>query len=134
MPKLFDLSLKIEEVALGRVMRLLHSTPGVAKVDFDLGDAPAVKNGEAHGEKKVRKTRFVDPTGATGTDLIMKTLMKAKEPLRQGDFNNAFIAVGRKPASSASILFLLKKEGVVQNKGDGYTLTKKGRDRARYVK
>jgi hypothetical protein len=133
MPKLFDLSLKIEEVALGRVMRLLHSTPGVAKVDFDLGDAPTAKvNGEARDEKKVRKTRFVDPTGATGTDLIMKTLMKAKEPLRQADFNNAFAAAGRKPSSSASILFLLKKEGVVQNKG--YTLTKKGRDRARYVK
>jgi hypothetical protein len=135
MPKLFDLSIKVEEAALGRVMRLLHQTPGVARVDFDLGDAPTAKsNGAAPHKEKTRKRRFVDPTGATGADIAMKALAKAKEPLRQKELGAIFVASGRSAASYGSVLHALAKEGVATNKGDGYVLTKKGRDRARYVK
>jgi Mn-dependent DtxR family transcriptional regulator len=51
-----------------------------------------------------------------------------------GNFEEAFAATGRAPSSYGSVVHGLQKEGIVQNKGDGYTLTKKGRDRARYVK
>jgi hypothetical protein len=127
----------VEEPALGRVMTQLHSTPGVVKVDFDLPDTSkkSRSNGAAEPhEKKARKTRFVDPTGATGTDIVMKVLSKAKKPVRQHEMGRAFEATGRSPTSYVSVVHTLQKEGVVVNKGDGYVLTKKGRDRARYVK
>jgi hypothetical protein len=36
MPKLFSIKVQVEDVALGRVMRLLHNTPGIAKINFDI--------------------------------------------------------------------------------------------------
>jgi hypothetical protein len=138
MAKPFRLSVSVEEHALGRVMAVLHRTPGVVRVDLELGDAPSAKSAKSNGaephEKKARKTRFVDPTGATGTDIAIRTLAKAKGPLRASALRSAFEASGRAGVSCNSILHTLKKDGVVQNKGDGFLLTKKGRDRARYVK
>jgi hypothetical protein len=138
MAKPFRLSVSVEEHALGRVMAVLHKTPGVVRVDLELGDAPSAKSAKSNGaephEKKARKTRFVDPTGATGRDIVMKVLAKAKAPVTKGGFEQAFVESGRAGSSYGSVVYGLQNEGVVQNKGDGYSLTKKGRDRARYVK
>jgi predicted transcriptional regulator len=39
MPKLFPIKIQAEEISVGPVLRLLHETAGVVKIDLDLGHA-----------------------------------------------------------------------------------------------
>jgi len=144
MPKLFTCLVAIEEVALGHVMNLLHRTPGVARVDLLMGDTPHAKahakanghaNGELNGEDKKphantgKKRPHFDVTGA---DFLIGMLAK-KHPLDTPAIKKAFEKAGRQPGSTASLLYTGKKDGILQVGEGGYSLTKKGRDKARYV-
>ena len=40
MPKPFQISLQVEEVAFGKVVRILNDTPGVVKIDLHLDGSP----------------------------------------------------------------------------------------------
>jgi len=137
MPKLIKVLLQIEEVALGHVINTLDRTPGVAKFDL-LFDQKPVTNGHDKfanapngGEKKPRKLPVRKEI--TGEKFIIKSLAKQKGPVKTSFVRDAFQKDGRQPDSSASALHLCKKAGFVQHNENGYVLTKKGRDRARYI-
>lgn len=145
MPKLFNVLVGIEEIALGRVMRILNNTPGVAKVDLLMdsksgspnGDKSASAhtnsangaNGHANGEEKPRKPRFQGEV--SGADRLIQLLKR--KPMKNSILAKEFEKEGRAPGSVASLLHLAKKGGLVESKEDGYHLTKRGRDKARYV-
>jgi hypothetical protein len=129
MPKLFSISIEVEEVAVGRVMRLLHNLEGVAKLDLDMGDTKPKPNGSGkpHAGVGVPKKVF----GITGRDFLIKLLAKGK-PQQASALRQAFEDDGRSPNSVHSIIFTYKGEGLVENTGDGYVLTKKMKDRLRH--
>jgi hypothetical protein len=140
--KLYTALIGIEEIALGSVVRILHNTPGIAKVDLLLGDTKQAAdhaknekkaNGHANGEDKPRRKRVVKDI--SGIDFIVKTLAKHKGAMKQPAIKDAFDKDGRAPGSAPAVIHNAKKEGLVQNvaRGEGYQLTKRGRDKARYV-
>lgn len=133
MPKTFKMLVEAEEVALGHVMNTLHRTPGVVKVDLLLGDTPTAKRAagsmNGHELKKPRKPRYEGET--SGADRLIQLLKKG--PSNTTALKKAFEKDGRSPDSVSSLIYAAKNDGILQTGEDGYTLTKKGRDRARYV-
>jgi hypothetical protein len=128
MPKLFSISIKVEEIAVGRVMSLLHHTAGVAKLDLDMGDAKPKPNGKAPTYTgKPKKTYEIQ-----NKDFLIGVLAKAKGPISAKQLKEAFTEDGRGPASVNSLVWLLKNEGLLGNTGDGWFLTKKMKDRLRH--
>jgi hypothetical protein len=128
MPKLFSISIKVEEIAVGRVMSLLHHTAGVAKLDLDMGDAKPKKPNGAHPATRKPKKSYEIPN----KDFLIGVLAKAKGPISAGQLKEAFTEDGRGAASINSLVWQFKKDGLVDNKGDGYFLTKKMKDRLRH--
>src|SRR5262245_13653027 len=55
MPKLFGMTIEVEEIAVGRVMRLLNATPGVAKFHLDM-DREKKPVGRPNGHSAPRKS------------------------------------------------------------------------------
>lgn len=100
MPKLFTITVGIEEIAVGRVMRMLHNTPGVARVDIAMG-SPKLN-------------------GVTGRDIITDLLKKG--PVTFRDAANAFEAAGKSPKGVGSCLDLMKKGKQIVRKGKVYLL------------
>jgi hypothetical protein len=129
MPKLFSISIKVEEIAVGRVMSLLHHTAGVAKLDLDMGDAKPKPNGSHKPTGKPKKAYEIP-----NKDFLFEVLGKAKSPISAGQLKKAFTEDGRGPASVNSLVWLLKNEGLLGNTGDGWFLTKKMKDRLRHRK
>jgi len=135
MPKPMRIGLLVEEVMVGHVLNLLHHTPGVVKVDLELGDTKMAKahakaNGHAAAApEKVKYRRFHGEI--TGADALIKLLKRGpKEPAA---IREAFKKQGRAETSVSAQLHLLKKEGIIEPVGDigeGYQLTKKGQDKA----
>jgi hypothetical protein len=129
MPKLFSISIEVEEVAVGRVMRLLHNTEGVAKIDMSMGDAKPKTNGSGkpHGSAGKTQNRYEMPN----KDFLIKLLEKGT-PLSMGHLQKAFKENGRSEKSVNSLAHLIKHEGLIENKGEGYVLSKKMKDRLRH--
>jgi hypothetical protein len=131
-PKLFPIHIEVEELAVGRVMRVLNSLDGVAKLHLDLDRDKAVKPngaGEPRGPYKTRKQPVT--LAETGDETVIKALF-AKSPLTVPQLRDLFVAQGRSPKSISSVLHKLKQDGEVLISDDGYMLTKKARDRMRH--
>ena len=131
MAKSFRILLEVEEAALGHVMNLLHRTPGVLRFDPLLDPSKTAK--AANGEDKKKKSDKPRYTGDdTAEQLILKHLAK-RGATKSTAFPDVFEKAGRARSSPTFALHKAKKDGLIQIGQDGYTLTKKGRDRARYV-
>lgn len=143
MPKPFSLLVTVEEIALGPVMARLQGIPGILSVDMvpraskgaTNGHANGHANGHDNGEDKKphansgKKRPVFEITGA---DFLIKTLMKG--PINGPKLKAAFEKAGRSPDSASSLVYNATQNGLVNNPGGtGYRLTKKGRDKARYV-
>ena len=70
---------------------------------------------------------------ATGQETIAK-ILNGKPPMTTPQLRDAFAAAGRSPHSIASCIDTMKKAGEVTKGPQGYTLTKKMRDRLRHSK
>ena len=128
MSKSFRILLEVEAHALGPVMNILQRTDGVLRFDPLLDRKPppvTKKNGAANG-----KARYTGDD--TAEQLIIKSLAK-KSPIKSTAFPDIFVKAGRAPTSPTYALHAAKKAGLIQIGPDGYTLTKRGRDKARYV-
>jgi len=119
MPKLFEISVQVEEIALGKVMHLLHRTPGVANVALQLGDTKPHKGNGVHKPKKV--------FDQTGNDFVMGLL--AKGPMTRQAIAQAFHKAGRSPNSINSIMHEAKINGLMFIKGKDWSLTAKGKNK-----
>jgi hypothetical protein len=120
----------VERVALGDVMAKLNSMPGVADfhVDFDRKQTASGKpNGHAPGRKPPGRFEL------SGEQAILHAL-HGKPPMTAPQLADAFSAQGRSPKSISSCLHKLRTDGLISSTSDGYSLTKKARDRMRNKK
>ena len=135
MPRFHKIHLDVEEVAVGPVMRLLHTTPGVVNIHYDVDEIgyKQIKkpNGAApHGNAgKRRRSRHY---GIKGSELILQLLSK-NETLRTSQLEDAFVKAGR-GRGVASAVYELKSAGLVETTPAGYVLTRKAKDRLRHRK
>lgn len=129
MPKPFLIGVEVEEIAFGRVMRKIDELPGVVKIHLSfskekLGGKPNGA-GQTRGPYKTRGT-----FEKTGQEAIIDAL-NGKPPMTLAQLRDVFVAQKRSPKSISSCLHEMFNEGEVQRTDDGYTLTKKVRDRLR---
>lgn len=130
MPKLFPIHIDVEELAVGKVMRLLHNMPGVAKVHLDFG-IPKKANGEMPPPRAFNRPRKQFAT--TGEDDALKLLSKGAMATKV--IRDHFADMGRSPASINSVLHALKQNGDAKLSDNGeWVLTKKAKDRLRHRK
>jgi len=132
MPRFHRISIEVEEVAVGIVMRVLHTTPGVARVHYDMDEigykqTKAQRNGSTHGLTGRPRKRYE----MKGHDLLMQILGKAGRPMVTGALAKAFEAAGR-GKSIASAVHRLRQEGLIETTVEGYVLSRKAKDRLRH--
>ena len=128
MPKTFPILIEVEEIAVGRVMRLLNKFPGVAKINLNLERSPG-KPGMPHKSNGAVRSKVNLPT--TGSDDALKALYK--NPMTTAQLRDVFLASGRSAKSINSVCHTLKKTGdIKQGSGGVWALTKKARDRLRH--
>lgn len=125
MPKLFPISIEVEELFVGRVMRQLNGMSGVAKINLDI-------------ERRVKKPNGIDTPNKRfeqkAEDFIAELLMK--HPMPTSVLRQHFADVGRRPGSTSSALNVMKSDGTIKKDKDGKTwvLTAKAKDRMRHRK
>ena len=128
MPRPFTIEVVIEESSFGSVMRKLDGMPGVININWDADrdrGKKAKPNGTA-GKPRQPRPAYDKPA----RDVLLEALHG--KSMRSGEIRDAFVAAGRAPSSFASVIHLLKQSGDVQSTSEGYTLTKKARDRMRH--
>src|SRR5262249_38714903 len=128
MARFHKISIDVEEVAVGTLMRLLHTTPCGVKVHCDLDDI-------SHKQPTKPSREGREPTPhqrrgsykLSGRDALTQILAKADGPLRTGQLREAFADAGR-GNSIASVVHAMKGEGLVELTSAGYVLSKKMKD------
>ncbi len=130
MPKLFPINIEVEESKVGEVYRRLDNMEGVAKIkigntatSYSNGHDKEPRQSTPRGPQKVFKT--------TGQEAVIKMLYGAP-PMTTGQLRDVFVSQGRSPSSINSVIHTMIKAGEAQVTDDGYTLTKKMRDRLRH--
>lgn len=111
MAKTQTIQLIVEDVALGGVIRILNSTPGVVSFDLQLDKKGAKKANGSSGPRP----RYSD---GTGLDLMMTVLAVSKRPTTK-QLEAAFSAKGRSTRSINSLLHYFKKAGAIRGVGKG---------------
>jgi hypothetical protein len=123
-PKTFPILIEVEEIAVGKVMRLLNKTAGVAKLHLNLEQQSHKSNGVS--APRTRGKFEISGRAAVGD------LLYDKSPQRTAALRDAFAAQGRSPASINSVLNAMLQDKEISQGADGYALTKKMRDRLRF--
>jgi hypothetical protein len=132
MPKLFPIHIEVEELAVGKVMRQLHNTPGVAKVNLDLG-TPKLNGAERGPRGPYAPRKQSVQLDETGDQAVAKSLF-GKPPMTTSQLRDVFLAQGRSAKSINSVLHKMKHDGEVQSSDGHWSLTKLMRDRMRHRK
>jgi hypothetical protein len=131
MPKPFTAFVEIEQAYVGQVLMRLKGMRGVVGVGFDDGKK-SKSNGHDVGEPVVHRARGpYKKYETTGADELIK-ILHGKPPMTSTQLADAFRARGRSPKSINSLCHSMKKSGDLVLTEDGYTLSKKMRDRLRH--
>jgi len=126
MPKLFPIYIEVEELAVGKVMRLLNKMPGVAKFNLDM-DRPAKPNGMREPKQRRAPKKFDMKAEDFIGDILFKNGATPASVLKQH-----FADVGRSPNSVNSQLSDMQEKKLIKQDGlGGWVLTKLARDRLR---
>lgn len=125
MPKTFPILIDVEEIAVGRVMRVLNKMPGVAKLHLDLVEK---KEAKANGSTRPPHKKFPNKAEA---DIVEALFVRGQ--LNTAQLKEIFIAKGRQPQSVGSAITGAKNAGDLKkaDSGEGWVLTKVARDRLR---
>jgi hypothetical protein len=131
MPKPFLIGVEIEERAFGAAMRRIDALPGVIRIHLKfskekIGGKP---NGRAQNGDRKPPGRFDIP----GEEAIAK-ILHGKSPMTASQLADAFATQGRSPKSISSCIHKMRTNGEIISGPEGYTLTKKMRDRLRSKK
>jgi hypothetical protein len=119
------ITIAVEEAIFGKVYRLLDTMPGVVSLTYHAEGAKTKPNGKA----KTPRGSF----DISGHDALLAFLYKT-HPAKLSDLRAAFEKMGRSPNSIPSLMHALKGEGSIASSPEGYTLTRKARDRLRHRK
>lgn len=134
MAKLFPVLLHLERVAALDIIDKLEGMPGVAKMDFAFGkNKKKVKFG-ANGADEPQDRPARGPYKKyqeTGRDTLIK-MLSGKPPMTARQLADAFEERGRSPKSINSLCHVMKKTGDLVLGEEGYTLSKKIKDRLRH--
>jgi hypothetical protein len=135
MANLFPISLEVEEVAVGRVLRKLTGMSGVARIHLSLQNAKQLK---APQEEEPESIPFLqpmlrDPRGNKHLDPIKNPRYRAmaelllKTPAHINILAKAIERVGYKSGGTSVMIFRMQKLGFVRRTAPGtYALTPKG--------
>lgn len=130
MPKPYLIGVEIEESSLGSVMRKLDGLQGVTKIhwNMDRDKTARVKPNGHHPDRK--------PPGRFGVpgQVAIARMLHGKPPMTAPQIADAFAAQGRSPKSISSCLHKMRASGEISSGPEGYSLTKKMRDRMRAKK
>ena len=130
MSKLFYVTLGLDNSLAGPIITKMKKTRGIVTLELASGPAKEPKpNGALNGGGPRARGAYE----ATGQQAIAK-ILNGKPPMTTPQLRDAFAAMGRSPASIASCIDTMKKAGEVAKGPQGYTLTKKMRDRLRHAK
>jgi hypothetical protein len=122
------ITIAVEEIAFGKIYRLLDTMPGVVSISYHAEGPKDKAASKPNG--KIGKPR--NSYEVTGNDFMLGFMYKNDGPYPTARLREAFSKAGRSPASVASLLHKAKANGSVENRDDGYVLTKKVRDRLRH--
>ena len=126
MPKPMIITVSVEEIAFGKVYRMLDTHPGVISMTYHAeGSKPNGHDKKENGNKGKPKNTFE----MRGSEYLLGAMYKHKGPVRTIALRKLFEQAKRSPASVSSLLHAAKQEGLIESREDGYVLTKKGRDR-----
>lgn len=125
MPKTFPILIDVEEIAVGRIMRVLNKMPGVAKLHLDMANEKPAK---ANGSTRPPHKKFPNKAEEDIIDALF-----ARGQMTTANMKELFIEKGRQPQSVGSGLTTAKNNGDVKkaDSGEGWVLTKATRDRMR---
>lgn len=133
MAKPFSITIDVELAWVGKTVRALNAMPGVSKLHFDL-DEEKKKTGANGAERGPYKPRKQPVTlEETGEESVAKAL-HGKPPMTTAQLRDVFTSQGRSAASISSVLHKMRKSGELQTSPDGWSLSKKMRDRMRWRK
>ena len=132
MPKPFMLTIEIEEIAVGPVIRRLTNMPGIVALHMDLdklnakpGGGGFKKNGEA---RKPYTPRAPRPIGTMRADML--ALLKSGKPMESKAIHAALNPSGgdKQKTSVRNTIYNAKRDGFIKQAGDGkMALAEKGR-------
>lgn len=120
--KITTLIVKVQDEAVGPVMRALNGWPGVTNIAMDQGSAKPMR--------ETREPKTVSaPRSSPGvlTDLVIRSLgegRKSRKALR-----DIVQKAGLRRDSISSLMDRLTKGGDIQGDSTGYTLTAQGKKR-----
>jgi hypothetical protein len=125
MPKPITLTIDIEEIAFGRVWRLLDTMPGVVNIKLH-GEGPKSKPGGSKQPQKKGGSQSVPC-------LVLGALIEANAKIGRDPLNKVLEANGKKATSLPDAIQKLFKAKEIQRFGKGrdvtYGITVKGRKR-----
>lgn len=124
MPKPMRLMVDVEEIAYGRVFRMLDGSDGVVSIT-PVGEGP--RSQRANGGIAVRQKKG----GALSVPcVVLKTLIRAGEPMLRFDIGEALVSAGKtKNGLAPTMKDLLEKKEVTRSgagKKTAYKVTPKG--------
>jgi hypothetical protein len=134
-PKTFPINLTVEEIALGTVLRKLHSMPGIVKLDFNLGhggDGPGreklEKAAKAKHAAKKKKPRG-KPAGkiSPSTKAVLATLAASTGPVTRQAVIETLAPHFNPKAVYNAIWRCENLTHWVKKVGDGFEITNKGK-------
>lgn len=121
--KFTSLLVKLEDPAVGPVMRLLNNVPGVIDIKWDMRDGPKKPDDPRTGKPQPPRAG----KSAKSRDLL-KALLYERGHLSRMEINNALSGSGYAATSLDGALKRMREDGLVKGNGaEGYELTAKGK-------
>lgn len=119
--KITTLIVKVQDEAVGPVMRALNGWPGVVDIAMDQG--PPKK-----AAKEKRSAASIEgPSRGNLTAMVLKVLAAGKKSRKE--LRDMVREAGLRPDSISSLIDRLGKQGDIKGSSDGYTLTSQGAKR-----
>lgn len=112
---LFPILIDVEESAVGRVLRLLNKTPGIA--NFHLNFDNIGKPGRANGKLPPGPANSPDPNRIPQRRIVIAELMSGPKNLEH--LKTKVAEHGHRPDSVNSTLNTLRKAGITESGGTG---------------
>jgi hypothetical protein len=119
MAKTFPISLEVEEIALGTVLRKLHDMPGIVKLDLNLGHG-----GRGAGRKQLENHAAQKNGGRRAYEQIaVRLLLQGPKHIKE-----ISDAIGGKISRAYNAMTSLRKQGFTESVGQGiHQLSARGR-------
>jgi hypothetical protein len=126
MVKPMPMRLQVEEVAFGKVFRMLSGMPGVVSIDIDAESPKRQYNKKNGAEQAPRADRGSKAGGNSSICLMLAALTKG--PVDRKTLEDAVVAGGKAKATLNNQLWSAKERKLIVKKANGtFSMTAKGK-------